>query len=326
MSDVSDRGQVLVVEPIHDRGIALLSAAGTVVVAPDPRPQTVQPLLADATVIVLRATRLTADMIAATPRLRVVGRHGVGYDNVDVAAATARGIPVVYTPEANSESVAQHALGLMIALSKELVAGDRLLRRGDYGTRHTLRGVELAGRTLGIVGCGRIGARLAQMARAAFDMRILAFDPYLDPDRAAALGIELVSGLPALLRLADVVSVHTPLTPATVGLIGADELALMKPSAYLINTSRGGVIDEPALATALRAGQLAGAGLDVLEQEPPPPDHPLLTLENVILTPHSATQTEEALRRTSEHVSAGVLAVLRGQRPQWCVNPAVLDR
>ena len=326
MSDISDHGQVLVVEPIHDRGIALLSAAGAVVVAPDPSPQTVQPLLADATVIVLRATRLTADMIAAAPRLRVVGRHGVGYDNVDVAAATARRIPVVYTPEANSESVAQHALGLMVALSKELVAGDRLLRRGDYGTRHTLRGVELAGRTLGIVGCGRIGARLAQMARAAFDMRILAFDPYLDPSRAAALGIELVSDLPALLRPADVVSVHTPLTPATVGLIGADELALMQPTAYLINTSRGGVIDEPALAAALRAGQLAGAGLDVLEQEPPPPDHPLLTLENVILTPHSATQTEEALRRTSEHVSAGVLAVLRGQRPQWCVNPEVLGR
>ena len=324
MSDVSDRGQVLVVEPIHDRGVALLSAAGTIVVAPDPSPQTIQPLLANATVIVLRATRLTADMIAAAPRLRVVGRHGVGYDNVDVPAATARGIPVVYTPEANSESVAQHALGLMLALSKELVAGDRLLRRGDYGTRHTLRGVELAGRTLGIVGCGRIGARLAQMARAAFDMRILAFDPYLDPARAAELGIELVSDLPTLLRPADVVSVHTPLTPATVGLIGADELALMKPSAYLINTSRGGVIDEPALAAALRAGHLAGAGLDVLEQEPPPPDHPLLTLENVILTPHSATQTEEALRRTSEHVSAGVLAVLRGQRPQWCVNPEVL--
>ncbi len=324
MSDVSDPAHVLVVEPIHDRGVALLSAAGTVVAAPDPSPETVQPLLADATVIVLRATRLTADMIAAAPRLRVIGRHGVGYDNVDVAAATARGIPVVYTPEANSESVAQHAFGLMIALSKELVAGDRLLRRGDYGTRHTLRGVELAGRTLGIVGCGRIGARLAHMARAAFDMCVLGFDPYLDAARAAALGIELVTDLPALLRPADVVSVHTPLTPATVGLLGADELAMMKPSAYLINTSRGGVIDEPALAAALRAGQLAGAGLDVLEQEPPPPDHPLLTLENVILTPHSATQTEEALRRTSEHVSAGVLAVLRGQRPQWCVNPEVL--
>ena len=191
---------VLVIEPIHDRGVALLSTAGTVVVAPDPSLETVQPLLDDATVIVLRATRLTADMIAAAPRLRVVGRHGVGYDNVDVAAATARGIPVVYTPEANSESVAQHAFGLMIALSKEIVAGDRLLRRGDYGTRHTLRGVELAGRTLGIVGCGRIGVRLAQMARAAFDMRVVGFDPYLDTVRAAALGIELVSDLPALLR------------------------------------------------------------------------------------------------------------------------------
>ena len=158
------------------------------------------------------------------------------------------------------------------------MAGDRLLRRGDYGARHTLRGVELAGRTLGIVGCGRIGARLAQMARAAFDMRVAGFDPYLDAARVAALGIELVSDLPALLRPADVVSVHTPLTAATVGLLGADELAAMKPRAYLINTSRGGVVDELALAAALRAGQLAGAGLDVLEQEPPPagppPAHP----------------------------------------------------
>ena len=323
---MSDLPTVLIVEPIHHRGVALLSAAGTVVVAPDPRRETVQPLLADAAVVVLRATRLTAEMIDAAARLRVIGRHGVGYDNVDVAAATARGIPVVYTPEANSESVAQHAFGLMLALSKTIVAGDRLLRRGEYAVRHGLRGVELAGRTLGVIGCGRIGARLAQLARAAFDMRIVGFDPYLDAARAAALGIELVSDLPALLRPADVVSIHTPLMAATVGLLGAEELAAMKPSAYLINTSRGGVVDELALAAALRAGQLAGAGLDVLEQEPPPANHPLLALENVILTPHAATQTEEALRRTSEHVSAGVLAVLRGERPQWCVNPEVLER
>ena len=321
---MSDPAQVLVVEPIPRPRRRALECRGTVVVAPDPSLETVQPLLADATVIVLRATRLTADMIAAAPRLRVVGRHGVGYDNVDVAAATARGIPVVYTPEANSESVAQHAFGLMIALSKEIVAGDRLLRRGDYGTRHTLRGVELAGRTLGIVGCGRIGARLAQMARAAFDMRIVGFDPYLDTVRAAALGIELVSDLPALLRPADVVSVHTPLTPATVGLLGADELATMKPSAYLINTSRGGVVDELALAAALRAGQLAAPGWTCWSRSHHRPTTPCSPWKTSSSPPTPPPQTEEALRRTSEHVSAGVLAVLRGEQPQWCVNPEVL--
>ncbi|MAG34802.1 MAG: hydroxyacid dehydrogenase [Dehalococcoidia bacterium] len=316
---------VLVVEPIHDHGLALLGEAGTLVVAPDPSRETVQPLLGDAAVVVLRATQLTAEMIDAAAHLRVIGRHGVGYDNVDVAMATARGIPVVYTPEANSESVAEHAFGLMIALSKTIVSGDRLLQRGGYASRHKLRGFELVGRVLGVVGCGRIGARLAQMARAAFDMRIVGFDPYLDGPRAATLGIELVSDLKTLLHQADVVSIHTPLTAATTGLIGADELVAMKGSAYLINTSRGGVVDELALAAAIRDGQLAGAGLDVLAEEPPPADHPLLALDNVIVTPHVATHTEEALRRTSEHVAAGVLAVLRGERPQWCVNPEVFD-
>lgn len=322
---MSESCKVLVVEPIHDHGLALLAEAGPVLVAPDPKQETIAGLLAETAVVVLRATQLTGEMIAAAPHLRVIGRHGVGYDNVDVAAATRFGIPVVYTPEANSESVAEHALGLILALTKTIVSGDRLVRSGAYGSRHKLRGFELVGRVLGLVGCGRIGSRLAEMARSAFDMHVLAFDPYLEPDRADSLGIELLADLTELLQRADVVSIHTPLNEATAGLISSDELAAMRPSAYLINTSRGGVVDEQALAAALGRGRLAGAGLDVLAEEPPSADHPLLDLDNVIVTPHGATQTEEALRRTSEHVAAGVLTVLRGERPQWCVNPQVIS-
>jgi len=242
----------------------------------------------------------------------------VGVDNVDVATATELGIYVVNTPQANAESVAEHALGLMIALSKRIVEGDRALRAGNWDARHTLIGRELRGRILGVIGCGRIGSRVAHMAHAAFDMRVLYHDVVAQPELEAKVGAERVE-IEELLRRADCVTLHVPLTPATRGLISERELALMKPTALLINTSRGAVVNEVALVEALRGGEIAGAGLDVYSMEPLSADSQLLSMQNVLLTPHMAAHTEEALRNMSM-VAKDVIAVLEGREPRYWVN------
>lgn len=315
--------KIVVTEPIHREGIRILEQAGEVVRPASSDPGTLRAVLQDADAVVLRITRFPAEMVEAAPKLRVVGRHGVGVDNVDLEACTRRGIPVVFTPEANAESVAEHVLGFMLALAKRILPGDRALRAGRFAARNELFGMELAGKTVGIVGLGRIGRRVAQMCRAALDMQVIGLDPVVSPEQAASLGIELAPDLRALLSRADIVTLHVPLTPATRGLLGAEQLGWMKPGAYLINTARGGVVDEQALYDALASGRLAGAALDVFAEEPPPADHPLFRLENVIVTPHMAAHTEEAMYRMATMVAEEIVTVLRGGRPRWCANPEV---
>jgi len=247
----------------------------------------------------------------------VVARHGVGLDNVDVESCTRRGIWVVNTPLANAESVAEHAVGLMLAVAKVIVLADRAMRAGEFDSARRVVGQELYGKTLGVVGFGRIGQRLAGICKAAFAMPILFSDVLKQSEAVARLQAERMP-LDQLLGRSDVVSLHLPLTPESRHLIDAAALARMKPGAILINTSRGGVIDEGALIRALQSTRLS-AGLDVYEEEPLPEDSPLPQLPNVVLTPHSAAHTEQALRAMGMVVE-DVCRVLKGEVPHFPAN------
>lgn len=258
------------------------------------------------------------------PRVRVVARVGIGHDKIDLAAAAERGVLVVNTPDGPTESTAQHALALLLSLTKRVAMGDRMLRDGQ-GWRLPPPGLELLGATLGLVGLGRIGGRVAEIARA-LGMRVLAHDPFVTPERAAALGVALVGTLPELLAQADVVSLHCPALPATTRLIDAAALAHMRPGSYLINVARGAIVDEAALVAALRSGHLAGAGLDVYDPEPAPADHPLFSLPNVVCTPHIASYTTAGIQRMQTMACQQVALVLRGDRPTELVNPAAWER
>ncbi|MDQ0393878.1 hydroxyacid dehydrogenase [Labrys monachus] len=305
----------LIVQPIHDAGPALLREAGLRPFTP----QEAQPAdWADCVAAITRNAGFTAQQMDACPRLRVVGVHGVGTDAVDIVHADRSGIVVVNTPGTNTLSVAEHAIALMFALAKRIPASDQATRQGDFAFKFRGGLVELQGLTFGIVGMGNIGRATAALAHA-LGMRVLALSRRSDD--VGLPGIERVTTLDELLAASDVVSLHLPATAQTVGLIGRRELGLMRRSAFLINTGRGAVIDEPALIEALAAGTIAGAGLDVFASEAMPADYPLLALPNVVLTPHSAASTEASLRRMAIAVAQGVLDVVQGRRPPHMVNP-----
>lgn len=317
------RPRVLVSQPVHEAGMALLASRCDVVVAPDVAAATLRAAIGEAEGLLARTAPIPADVIDAAPRLRVIARHGVGVDNIDVAAATRRGIPVAYTPDANRVSVAEQVLALLLALAKRLHEYDAATRRGAWEVRNGYGALDLAGKRLGVVGMGRVGATVAQKAGAGLDMRVLGYDPNLPREIIAAAGAEPVARLEDLLAAADAVTLHVPLTPATRGLLDARALACMRPTAFLINTSRGGVVDEAALHAALSTGRLRGAALDVFEAEPPPADHPLLALPNVIVTPHSAALTAECAVRMATGAARAIIDVLDGRRPADIVNPDV---
>jgi len=266
--------------------------------------------------IVRGRSRVTAEVLAAgRPKLRVVGRAGVGVDNIDLEAARRLGVVVVHAPLAATISVAEHTLALMLALVRHVPAADAGLRRGEWG-KAALEGRELFGKTLGLVGFGRVGRAVGQRA-AALGMRLLAFDPLLPADAVRQAGAQPVD-LDGLLAESDVVSVHVPLEASTRHLLGAAELGRMRPGAYLIHTSRGGIVDEEALLHSLEAGRLAGAALDVFETEPPGSTR-LIAHPAVVVTPHIAAQTAEAQARASADIAAEVLAALRGDPLRWRV-------
>ncbi len=272
-------------------------------------------------IIVRSRTKVTEDVIQKGENLKVVGRAGVGVDNIDVKAATARKIPVVFSPRGSTVSVAELAVGHMISLARNLVFSDRSMRAGKW-EKKKYKGVELQYKVLGLVGAGRIGAEVAKRAKA-FEMRILAFDPYLKGRIAREIGVELVE-LPRLLKEADFVSIHAVLTTKTRGLIGKEQLVTMKETAYLVNCARGGIVDEAALADALKDGLIAGAALDVFENEPPM-DSPLLRFENIHLTPHLGASTKEAQVRAGKIVAEQVLKVLDSKRPTHILNREIYN-
>jgi D-3-phosphoglycerate dehydrogenase / 2-oxoglutarate reductase len=269
------------------------------------------PLLADCAGIALSGTPYKQTEMDASQAMQVVARIGVGYDAVDVPALTSRKVPLMVAGTANSTSVAEQAFHLMIALAKKNAALDHLVRDGKWGDRHGGLPMELAGKTVLIVGFGRIGTRSARRCLG-FDMNVLIYDPYADPAKVTAAGCEVAADLDSVLPRVDFVSIHCPKNPETIGMFNAARLARMKKGAFIVNTARGGIIDETALHGALTSGHLAGAGLDVFDLEPTPVNNPLLKLSNVIASPHMAGVTVEAVAAMAEATARNILSVLDG--------------
>ena len=283
-------------------------------------------LLADADAVGLSVTPFGEAELAAGPRLRVVGRHGVGYDAVDVPALTSRGIPLLIVGTANSVTVAEHALFMMLTLARRGAAMQTMVREGRWEDKLDDRAVELFEKVVLIIGFGRIGTRIARRCLG-MEMTVLVYDPYVAAATIAAAGCEPAGDLDAAVARADFITIHCPKTAETTGLFDSRRLARMKPSAYLVNTARGGIVDEAALYAALDAGQLAGAGLDVFDREPAPLDNPLFKLRNVVLTPHAAGGTREAGDRSGIAAVRNLLSVLDGHpNRENVVNKEVLDQ
>lgn len=260
------------------------------------------------------------------PQLRIIARNGIGIDRIDIDAATQRGILVVNTPDGPTESTAEHAIALLLNLCKRVATGDRLLRSGQGfpSVNDFTPGLETAGAVLGLIGLGRIGSRVAVIAKA-LGMHVLAYDPFITPQRAEELGVETVPSLADLLPRSQVVSIHCPSIPSTYHTINAETLSQMPKGSYLINVSRGALIDQSALLEALRSGHLAGAGLDVFDPEPPSPDDPLFALPNTICTPHIGSFTTAGLIRMQVMACKQVVSILNGERPPNLVNAEIWE-
>ena len=320
-----ERKRVIVTEYIDPAGLEILARYFDLVYLPDSKKVKLENVIGEASGIGVRLAPITAELMAAAPHLKVVAKHGVGYDNIDVAAATSRRIVVVTTPKANAVSVAEHILSLMLCLANRICAANADLKAGRFKRREDYVGVELKGKTLGVVGLGRIGSETARKCKSGFGMNVVAYDPLLSAETFELTGYKRADTLGPLLEEADFVVLCVPLTSETTNMIGARELAWMKPSAFLVNTSRGGLIDEAALYTSLSEGRIAGAAMDAFVKEPPGPKNPLLTLDNFIATPHVAGATHEAMRRMATDLAEEIVRVLSGERPLYAVNPEVYE-
>ncbi|MFO7587590.1 MAG: phosphoglycerate dehydrogenase [Gemmatimonadota bacterium] len=305
--------RVLVADALTPEGVSILQEATGLAVEDRvgvSRAELRQALRGASGLVVRSGTRVDAELLGAADALEVIGRAGVGLDNIDLEAATRRGVAVLNAPAGNTISTTELAFGLLLAAARKIAAADRSVRGGEWD-RRGLTGAQLCGRTLGVVGVGRIGTEMTRRARA-FGLAVLAYDPYVDPDRAEELGIRIVE-LDELLSRADFVTLHLPLTDETRGLLDAERIARMRPGAILVNTARGGLVDEQALAAALRSGRLAAAALDVFETEPLPSDHPLRNAPNLTLTPHIGASTPEAQAKVATEIALAVRdALLEG--------------
>ena len=317
--------RVLVTEPLSEPGLEVLRREFEVDVRSDLAKGDLVGTIAPYDALIIRsATKVTADVLEAASNLKVVGRAGIGLDNVDVDAATRRGIMVVNAPQSNILSAAEHTIALLLAQARNIPQANASVKAGKW-ERSRFEGVELHGKTLGVIGLGRVGAMVAARAQS-FGMRLVGYDPFVSRERARALGVELMPNLEAVLVQSDFVTLHLPRTPDTEGLIGDRELALLKPGARIVNTSRGGILDERAVVQALRDGTLAGAALDVFEQEPVPAAHPLLRFDQVVATPHLGASTKEAQDKAGSDIAEMVRLALRGEFVPYAVNvPAAAE-
>ncbi len=324
------RPRVFVTREIPERGLSKIREHFEVDLwtdeAPPPKDVIIERVRDVDALVSLLTDPIDAEVFDAAPKLRIVSQYAVGYDNIDVKEATKRGIYVTNTPGVLTETVADFTFALMLAVARRVVEADKYVREGRWKVAwHPLMmlGSDVYGRTLGIVGMGRIGSAVARRAKG-FGMRILYYDSVRREELERELGAEFVD-LDRLLEESDYVSLHVPLTPETYHLIGEEQLRKMKPTAFLINTARGKVVDQKALYRALKEGWIAGAGLDVFEQEPIPPDDPLLKLDNVVLAPHAASASHETRSRMAEMVAENLIAFLNGKVPPNLVNKEVVN-
>jgi D-3-phosphoglycerate dehydrogenase / 2-oxoglutarate reductase len=321
--------RILLVEHIHQAGEAMMAQKAELIF---PKPQNIEGILAaigDCNALVVRNTLITRQIMEAAPKLAVIGRHGVGYDTVDTKAAADLGIPIVYTPAANTESVAELSVTFILALCRKLLIANAAMQSEELLSETVTMAImarqkglithDIRGKTLGVIGVGRIGSSVSKKMMAAFNMRVLGYDPYVDEATLSGYGVRKMASLDEMLPQCDFVAVHCSGGAETRNMINNRTLALMKPTAYLVNTARGTIVDEKALLDALHSNRIAGAALDVFDPEPPRPGNPLLHMENVIVTSHLGAMTEESLHNMAVMVAQGVLDVLEGRAPQYPV-------
>ena len=311
--------------PIGEVAIEILKPFGEIVIAEDSAEDAMLKIVDRAIGLVLRGDGVgSARVIEAAKDLKAIGRSGVGYDNVDIAAANARKIPVIITPGANAQAVAEAAIAYMLALCKKMSHWDTQLKKGNWKSRFEQYSGDLDGATLGIIGFGSIGQKLAELIRP-FGMIVIAYDPFISAETATALYAKLVE-LEELLKRSDFVSLHTSLNESTRGLINKERLGMMKRGTFLVNLARGGVIENlDILYDTLNSGHLAGVGLDVFDPEPPDVSHPIFQLENCLTSPHSLSMTTRAMFRSFKSMAEDMAAVFRGQKPRFVANPEVLE-
>jgi D-3-phosphoglycerate dehydrogenase len=312
---------ILLSEPIEESAIKLLEGKAQIVVSPDSSEATVGGLLQEADALILRtATRITREMLQKAHRLKVISRTGGGLNNVDVEAATDHRVVVCGVKGPQDRYVAEHAVMMMGALAKHFPYLDGQVRKGNFKSRFEYRPIGLSGKRVGLIGLGRIGRIVADMCFKAFGMDVWAYDPYVQADSLMDKTFTLRAHMSEVIKTADFLSLHVPLTDETRGLIGKEQLAMMKPTAFLINTSRGEIVQESALVDALSRGDIAGAGMDVFEKEPPDAQNPLFRFQNVILTPHTAALTKDGVIQLAEGAADNALRVLAGLKPSYSPN------
>jgi D-3-phosphoglycerate dehydrogenase len=313
--------KILLSEAIHESGIRLLEREAEVIVCPEPTEKAIGSLISDVDALIIRtAGKVTREMIKQAGRLKVISRTGGGLNNVDIEAATDYNIVVCGVKGPQDRLVAEHTVALMGALAKQFFYLDAQVRKGNFASRKEYRPAGLSGKRIGLIGLGRIGRIVADICARAFHMEVWAYDPYVKPEILGTEDIVLNEDMSAVIRTADFLSLHVPVTENTRGLMGSAEFELMKPGAFFINTSRGEIVQEAALVAALKSKKIAGAGLDVFEKEPPDVANPLFDLENVIATPHSAALTQEAVALLAEGSAENVLRVLQGKKPSYSPN------
>lgn len=312
--------KILITESIEEEGVKYLKKFGYEIKMPrDTSEDVLIEEVKDCDAILVRMANITEKVIRAGKKLKVISRFGVGVNNVDIKTASELSIQITNAPESNKNTVAEYTMGLIVALAKKFFLYDRELRKGNFNIRDIL-GIDLAGKVLGIVGLGSIGKLLALKASKGFGIKVIGFKRHIDEESKSLDYVELTDSLDYLLENSDFVSLNVPLTKATTRIIGKRELSLMKEGAFLINTARGEVVDDDALCNALLNKQIAGAATDVFDGEIPSKDNPIFKMENVIVTPHSAAHTIEAMKRMSVHAAIGIHEVLSGDKPSWPVN------
>lgn len=316
--------KIVISHPLYKDGMALLEGKAELIIPNDGDSDRIIDVLRDADAFILRIGKIDRKAIEQCPNLKVITRPGVGYDSVDAQAATERGIPVVLVPSANARAVAEHTVAMMMACSKSLVEYTVETRKGNFNIRNNYTAVDIYNKMIVLLGFGNIGRQVAKMC-SGLEMKIGVYDPFVKREAVEAMGYTYFDTLLEAVAAGDYVSLHMPSMPSTRGMISTEQFAAMKPTAFFLNAARGDVVDEAAMIQALEEGRIAGAGLDVLVEEPMPADHPLMKLPNVVITPHSAAQTQETVSKLVTLAAEGTLAVLNGEKWPHVANPEVYE-